>query len=757
MSKTRSKLASFTRRSFLVGSLAVTGGVVFGYWKYKQPHDNPLLNNAGEDEAVLTPYILINKEGITIFSPRAEMGQGVYTTLASMVAEELDIELEQAKVVHSPASNVYYNAAVLEEGIPFAHTDMSKIAENIRKFLDVPAKLYGLQITGGSSSVADAFEKMRYAGAVARQTLILAAAKKWNINANNIKTNKGQTISPDGDTLSYQDLAISTSSIEPPLDVELKPKSEWKLLGKSQQRVDVVEKSTGTATFGIDTELPNMLYATVKMNPHLGGKMNSFDASQAQDLKGVEQIIELDNGVAVIASNTWYALRAANAIKFDWGDAPYPKNSKEIEAQVKNAFDKKHQNSRLKDNGNVDQALKNADPKDIIEAEYQVPYLAHAPMEPMNATAWLNGDKLEIWAGTQIPTQAVKEAAEITGLDASNITLHTPILGGGFGRRLEVDFVKQAVKIAKTLPGKPIKLTWSREEDMTHDFYRPMAVSRFKALINQDGSNAAPNTVDFKTTSSSVNASQLGRIGIPASGPDTSIVQAAWDQPYNIENYRVTGYKAQEALPVSSWRSVGASQNAFFHESMLDEIAHAKQLDPMQMRLNLIEHQPSREVLEAVKTMSDWGKPLPEGHFQGLAFCMSFGVPAAEVVRIKMEGRKVKLVKVFAAVDVGIALDPRNIEAQVTGGINFGLAAAMTAEITVKDGKVEQTNFHNYTSLRINQAPDVEVKILENGPKIRGIGEPGTPPIAPALTNAIFLATGQRIRKLPINELIQFA
>jgi len=536
MSKTRSKLASFTRRSFLVGSLAVTGGVVFGYWKYKQPHDNPLLDNAGEDEAVLTPYILINKEGITIFSPRAEMGQGVYTTLASMVAEELDIELEQAKVVHSPASNVYYNAAVLEEGIPFAHTDMSKIAENIRKFLDVPAKLYGLQITGGSSSVADAFEKMRYAGAVARQTLILAAAKKWNINANNIKTNKGQTISPDGDTLSYQDLAISTSSIEPPLDVELKPKSEWKLLGKSQQRVDVVEKSTGTATFGIDTELPNMLYATVKMNPHLGGKMNSFDASQAQDLKGVEQIIELDNGVAVIASNTWYALRAANAIKFDWGDAPYPKNSKEIEVQVKNAFDKKHQNSRLKDNGNVDQALENADPKDIIEAEYQVPYLAHAPMEPMNATAWLNGDKLEIWAGTQIPTQAVKEAAEITGLDASNITLHTPILGGGF-------------------------------------FYRPMAVSRFKALINQDGSNAAPNTVDFKTTSSSVNASQLGRIGIPASGPDTSIVQAAWDQPYNIENYRVTGYKAQEALPVSSWRSVGASQNAFFHESMLDEIA----------------------------------------------------------------------------------------------------------------------------------------------------------------------------------------
>ena len=756
MSKKRSKLATITRRSFLVGSLAVTGGVVFGYWKYKQPHDNPLLDTASEGDAVLSPYILINQEGITIFSPRAEMGQGVYTTLASMVAEELDIELEQANVVHSPASNVYYNAAVLEEGIPFAHTDMSNIAQNMRKFLDVPAKLYGLQVTGGSSSVADAFDKMRHAGAVARQTLILAAAEQWNIESNKIKTDKGQVINPDGRTLTYQNLALTASNIETPTDVELKPKSQWKLLGKSQQRVDVVAKSTGTATFGIDTQLPGMLYATVKMNPRLGGKMNSFNASQAQDLTGVQKIIALDNGVAVIASNTWYALRAANAITFDWGDAPYPKTSQEIEAQVKSAFDKDHQNSQLKDNGDVELALEEANEQDIIQAEYMVPYLSHAPMEPMNATAWLRDDKLEIWAGTQMPTQAVKEAAEITGLDANNITLHTPVLGGGFGRRLEMDFVKQAVKIAKALSGKPVKLTWSREEDMTHDFYRPLAVARFKALIH-DGQSTVPNTVDFKTTSSSVNASQMGRIGIPVSGPDTSIVQAAWDQPYNIENYRVTGYKAKEALPVSSWRSVGASQNAFFHESMLDEIAHAKQLDPMQMRLDLIDHEPSRKVLQAVKAMSGWGRSLPAGHFQGLAFCMSFGVPVAEVIQIKLEGDKVKLLKVFAAVDVGIALDPRNIEAQVLGGINFGLAAAMSGEITVKDGQIEQTNFHNYTSLRINQAPDVEVKILENGPKIRGIGEPGTPPIAPALTNAIFAATGQRIRKLPINKVIQFA
>ena len=752
MNKKRSKLATFTRRGFLIGSLAVTGGVVFGYLKYKQPHDNPLLETASEDDAVLTPYIQINQQGITIFSPRAEMGQGVYTTLAAMVAEELDIELEQATVVHSPASNIYYNAAVLEEGIPFAHTDMSKIAENIRKFLDVPAKLFGVQVTGGSSSVADAFDKMRYAGATARQALLEAAAEQWQVDVNSLKTDKGVVTNSNGGTLTYQELASAAAKIETPNNVELKPKSQWKVLGKSQQRVDVVAKSTGTAKFGIDTELPDMLYATVKMNPRLGAKMNSFDDSKTKGLQGVEQIIELDNGVAVIATNTWYALRAANAITFDWGEADYPKTSQKIESKLSLAFDDDHQNSQFKDNGDVLEQLRNADQNEVIRAEYQVPYLAHAPMEPMNATAWLRDGKLDIWAGTQMPTQGVKEAAEITGLDASEITLHTPVLGGGFGRRLEMDFVKQAVKIAKALPGKPIKLTWSREEDMTHDFYRPLAIARCRAIVN----NGKLETFDFKTTSSSVNASQMGRMGIPAAGPDTSIVQAAWDQPYDIENYRVTGYKAIEALPVSSWRSVGASQNAFFHESMIDEIAHAKGLDPMQVRLELINHEPSLQVLKAVKTMSGWGKKLPANHFQGLAFCMSFGVPVAEVIEIKMVGDKVKLVKVYAAVDVGTALDPRNIEAQVIGGINFGLAAAMTGQITVKDGQIEQTNFHNYTSLRINQAPDIDVKILENGHKIKGIGEPGTPPIAPALANAIFAATGKRIRKLPLNQAIRF-
>jgi len=301
-------------------------------------------------------------------------------------------------------------------------------------------------------------------------------------------------------------------------------------------------------------------------------------------------------------------------------------------------------------------------------------------------------------------------------------------------------------------PGQPIKLTWSREEDMTHDYYRPLAMAKFEAVMG----DKMPDVIDFKTASSSVNASQMGRIGIPAAGPDTSIVQAAWDQPYEVTNYRVTGYKAPEALPVSSWRSVGSSQNAFFHECMIDELAHSKNLDPMQMRLDMINHEPSYKVLQAVKKMSGWGTILPTGHFHGLAFCMSFGVPVAQVIEIKLLADRVKLINVFAAVDVGIALDPRNIKAQVMSGINFGLAAAISGEITVKDGQVQQTNFHNYTSLRINQAPDIEIEILENGHKIRGIGEPGTPPAAPALANAIFAATGKRVRELPFNKSIQF-
>lgn len=745
-----STLGKVTRRAFLVSSVAIAGGVGFGYWKYKQPYGNPLERDLAEGETALTPYVLIDQNGVSIIVPRAEMGQGVHTTLAALVAEELDIELDNITVMHGPASSAYFNAAVLEEAIPFAFTDNSRLANSARDFINVPAKLIGLQVTGGSSSVADAYQKMRIAGAAAREVLVKAAAKRLNLRDIDLETDNGAVVAPEGSRINYQDLAVAAAEIEPSAEPQLKPQSEWKILGKSQNRVDVVGKSTGTAEFGLDIELPNMLYASIRANPRLGAAMNSFDASDAKKMPGVKKIIEVDNGVAAIASNTWYAFKAVNAIKCDWAQSTYPTDSTAHLKALTDSFNDDHQDSQFRDDGDVTAQLENA--TTVVSAEYKVPYLAHAPMEPMNATAWLRDGKLDVWAGTQIPTQVVKEAVTITGLDEDNIRVHTTLMGGSFGRRLEMDYIIQAIKIANKMPGSPIKLTWTREEDTTHDNYRPVGMARFKAGVT-DG---APLAVDLQLAGGSVNTSQMGRIGIPTMGPDLAIVQAAWDQPYGIEHYRVTGYRPENDFPISSWRSVGASQNGFFHESMMDEIAHAKGQDPMQFRLDLMTHAPSKKVLQAVAEMSNWGSELPMGHGRGVAFCLSFGVPSAQVIEVSVIEGKVKILKVFAAVDVGIAMDPRNIEAQVSGGLIFGLSAAMMGEITLKDGMVEQTNFHQFTSLRMSQTPEISVRILENGDRVKGIGEPGTPPAAPALANAIFAATGVRHRELPLNKSVSF-
>lgn len=746
-----STLGKITRRTFLVGSVGLAGGVVFGYWKYKQPFDNPLEPDLGDGAAALTPYLIIDQNGVTVIAPRAEMGQGIHTTLAALVAEELYLPLERVKVIHGPASNAYFNAAVLEEGIPFAATDVGRVAEAVRGFVKVPAKFLGLQITGGSSSIPDAYEKMRVAGAAARSVLIDAAAQKLGVARDSLSLLDGRIVAPDGQSVRFEEVAVDAAAIEPPAEPALKPASEWMILGKSQERVDAVSKSTGTAEFSIDVELPNMLYASVRMNPQLGAPMTSFDASKAENLPGVKRVIQIDNGIAAVATNTWYAFKAVNAVECNWAQADYANDTAGLFKAVEQSFDAEYQDSQFRDDGDVTAALEIADAQ-RLSAEYRVPYLAHAAMEPLNATAWLRDGKLDIWAGNQLPTQALKEGAQITGLEESDIRVHTTLMGGGFGRRAEMDFIIQAIKVAKEFEGTPVKTTWTREEDTTHDFYRPMAIARFEASV----SNGKPQAIDLKLAAPSVVASQMGRLGVPVAGPDVSIVQSAWDQPYGVENYRVTGYRTPKAFPVSSWRSVGASQNGFFHECMMDELALAAELDPLQMRLDLVNHDPSRKVLEAIAEMSNWGETLPDGHGKGLAFVLSFGVPTAQVIEVANTEKGIKLVNAWAAVDVGIALDPRNIEAQVTGGMSFGLAAAMMGNITVKDGQVQQTNFHNYNSIRINQMPSMSVRILENGERIRGIGEPGLPPAAPALANAIFAATGQRIRELPLNKAIDF-
>lgn len=746
-----SKFGKITRRSLLVSSVAVTGGVAFGYYKYKKPYENPLKADALEDEVVITPYIRIDQSGVTVITPRAEMGQGVHSTLAAMVAEELDISWQDIRVEHGPASRAYYNGAILEDGVPFAATDASFMANAVRDFTHIPTKLLGMQITGGSTSTPDGFEKMRIAGAAAREVLIAAAAAKLDVSPSSLSTENGFVVSGDK-RLPYVDLAVDAQKFDPPTSPLLKDKNSWKLLGKSLPRVDMIEKCTGTALFSLDVRLPHMRYATVKMNPHLGGEMIAFDASKAEKMPGVEKIVSLDSkGIAVVASNTWYALNAAKAITFDWDKADFPIDTHGMFAVASSSFHNKSPDSEFREEGDVESVFAEF-PDQIFEAEYRVPYLAHATMEPMNAVAFLSGGVLNVWAGSQNPTQILKEGESITGLPRENIRVHTTYMGGGFGRRTEMDFIKYAITIAKLMEGIPIKTTWSREEDMTHDVYRPLAIARFSAVVG----GGKPRAVDLKIAAQSIRVSQMGRLGLTFPGADSSIVQAAWDQPYDIENFNVTGYRVPELLPVGSWRSVGASQNGFFHESMIDELAHRAGVDPMTFRLQLVTHGPSRKVLDAAAQLSEWGRELPPNHGLGVAFTLSFGVPTAEVIEIANTEDGIKIVKVYAVVDVGTALDPRNIEAQVISGINFGLSAAMMGEITVKDGKVEQTNFHDYDAIRMYQAPDIKVKILENGEKIRGIGEPGTPPAAPALGNAIFAATGQRIRELPFNKHIAF-
>jgi isoquinoline 1-oxidoreductase subunit beta len=742
------KLGTIARRSFLIGSAAIVGGFAFGWYAYRKPYANPLLSEA--KAVALTPYVMIDASGITIITPRAEMGQGVHTTLAALVAEEMDLPMDQIKVHHGPASHAYFNGAVIEEGVPFQPTDQSWLAETTRGATHIPAKFLGFQVTGGSSSTPDAFDKMRQAGAIARAVLVKAAAKQLGVPETELKTEGGAVVAPNGTRLTYIELATAAATIDLPDDLPLKAKADWTLLGKPQPRTDMVAKVTGTAQYAGDIRLPGQLFATVRTNPNLGAAMISYDATAALAMPGVKHVVEVDDGVAVVATSTWAAFQAADAITFEWAPAPYPTNTADQLAEVAASFDPDFQDSQSRDDGDTDTALKTGT---AFTAEYSVPYLAHANMEPLTALALVTEDKAELWTGTQIPTQARAEAEAITGLPAENINVHTSLMGGGFGRRLEMDFLRQALQIANQLRGTPILLNWTREEDMTHDVYRPMAMARVNATV-QDG---LVHALDLQVASAAVVVSQATRLGYSLPGPDTSIVQGAKDQPYTFPNYRVTGYRVPAGVPVGSWRSVGSSQNAFFHDSAVDELAILAGVDPVEFRLRQITHAPSRKVIEAVAAASNWGSPLPAGHARGIAFALSFGVPVAEVIEVEQTDAGIKLINIWAAVDVGIALDPRIIEAQVQSAIIFGLSAAIRGEITFADGVAEQTSFPDYEPLRLYQCPPISVAILENGDRIRGIGEPGTPPAAPALANAIFALTGQRIRSLPLGREIAFA
>ena len=742
-----SRIGTIARRSFLIGSAAIVGGVAFGVYKLNETPGNPL--SAGNGEAALNPFIFIDGTGVTIITPRAEMGQGAQTTLAALAAEELDLDWQDVRVLHGPPAAAYYNSAMVGGMLPYKEYAMSGWQHMLAGQLDKAGKLLSLQVTGGSTSMRDGFERLREAGASARETLKLAAADRLNVAAASLRTEAGHVIAPDGTKVAYTELAEAAAAIDPPR-VTLRDPSEWRYLGTSMPRLDQAGKATGTAQFGIDVRMDGMKFATIRQNP-MRARMKGVDTTVAEGMPGVDRIIPLETGVAVVASNTWLAFQAADALDIEWDEAPYPADQNEIWDRIEASFDAEA-NSILRDDGDAAQI---PDGAQVVEAEYRVPFLAHATMEPMNATALFTGDALEIRCGNQAPVMVRDKCAEATGLSPDQVTVTTLIMGGGFGRRGEVDYAVLAAQVAKEMPGTPIQLTWSREEDMTQDFYRPAAIGRFKGAV-KDGKAVL---MDAGIAGPSVNASAMPRwVGMEPSGPDKIHVEGAFDQPYAIPNYRVAGYLADLKVPLGYWRSVGASVNGFLHESFLDEMALAAGQDPLAFRLDLMrdEHAPSAACLERVRDMSGWTGQTPEGVGRGAAFSFSFGTPVAEVIEVEQTDAGIRIAKAWIACDVGLALDPSIVRAQMKSGLTYGLSAAVMGEITFADGAVEQQNFYDYDALRMHTTPEIDVAILENKPHLSGAGEPGTPPSMPALANALFDLTGQRARELPLNKSFDF-
>jgi isoquinoline 1-oxidoreductase beta subunit len=757
-------MGQIARRTFLIGSTAIAGGVAFGTYRVNRTHPNPLKGHTEEGEETFNPYLKITRNNrITIMVPRAEMGQGVTTTLTALIAEELDVDMDQVQVEIAPASFAYHNSAVVSDIAPLASYNHGLIAESLRSSMGAMGKILPIQLTGGSSSVADAYDKLRQAGATAREVLKIAASRQSGHEMAVLKTGNGSVVLPDGSTLTYGSLCEQAVTIEPPSLVALRPSSDWTILGQSTPRVDARAKSTGAPIFGIDVDLPGMVHATLRMNPRLGGPMIKFDAVQARKMNGVIDVIDLSGppkerlggGFAVIATNTWLAFKAAEAVEVTWGAAPYPADTDDIMNVIQSTLET-DRGWRMRDDGDVHLGFADAPRDTIVEAQYGVPYLAHATMEPMNATAQLKDGRLDIWTGTQVPTLVRMDCAAEAGVKEINTYVHSTYLGGGFGRRLETDFARLATRVAKKLHGHPVKLVWTREEDMTHDAYRPAAISKWRARIGSDG---IPVAMDGKIAAPSVLSSMAQRLypDLPSPGFDSLVAQGAFDQPYSIENYRISALVAPLDIPVGFWRSVGHSYNGFFQECFLDEIAGCTGLDPVDMRLALMKNHPTATgVVRKVADMAKWTTPPEHGRARGMAFSLSFGCWVAQIVEIADSGDGIRIENVWCAADIGEALDPAIVRAQLQSGIIFGLSSAMGQNITFADGMVEQVNFDSFDAMRMNQCPTMHIEILETAEHRGGAGEPGTPPSIPALANAVYALTDKRIRTLPLSQEVDF-
>ncbi|ALK99491.1 acylaldehyde oxidase [Massilia sp. WF1] len=714
---------------------------------------SPLAVEAGA--VALNGWVAIAADGtVSVVVPRSEMGQGVNTALPMLLAEELDAPLASVRISQAPIDKIFGNLTVLRENLPFHPDDRGSLKQGVQWVMSKVGRELGLMFTGGSTSVKDAWMPMREAGAVARAMLLRAAAEQWKIEAARLATRDGFVLHPDGRRLGYGELAARAASVGAdiePGDVRLKTPAEFRLIGQPVPRRDSPAKVNGTALFGIDARVPGMLYAAVRMAPVVGAGVASFDAAKALAMPGVVKVVEVSSalprfsgagaGVAVVAKTWWQAKQAAGALSVTWSASPHAGLSSEaIFADFAKLLDSESGFTYFESGSQDVQGAR------TLQAEYRAPFLAHATMEPINCTAQLKDGKLKLWTSTQVPSVAVEVAARVAGVDRADVALDVMLLGGGFGRRLETDMVAQAVAIARAVPGQAVQLVWTREDDIGHDVYRPQALERFAAKLDAQGNVIA---WDNKSVSGAIGHQYFPRnLGLPGIGPDKTTAEGEYDMQYAIPNRRIAHVIADSAVSIGYWRSVGHSHNAFFKEGFLDEVAHAAGKDPVLLRRELLRGHPRHlAVLDAALAKAG---SAPEGRAHGVAVHQSFGSIVAQVAEVSVLDKQIRVHRVVCAVDCGIVVNPNILAQQVESAVVFGLSAALAGEITLKDGQVQQTNFGDYPVLRMNEAPLVETVIVPSIEPPEGMGEPATPPVAPAVASAVFKLTGQRLRSLPL-------
>jgi isoquinoline 1-oxidoreductase beta subunit len=709
----QSPASSLSRRKFLYASAAAGGGLMLSL-------SLPFANGAAEAADNFAPNAFIRIEGdgqIVLTMPYVEMGQGTYTSIPMLIAEELEVELKQVRLEHAPPNEKLYANPLL-----------------------------GVQATGNSNAMRGAWQPLRQAGAVARTMLVSAAAKRWNVDPSSCRAQSGEVLhAPTGRRLSYGELAADAARMPVPQNVALKRPEDFKLIGTPAKRLDIAAKVNGTAVYGIDVRPPGVKFATLAQSPVFGGRVKSVDDAAAKAVKGVRQIVRLDDAVAVVADHMGAAKKGLAALVIQWDDGPHAKLSTndivgELEKATLNA------GAVAQTIGDVDKAMASAATK--VEATYQVPFLAHATMEPMNCTVHVRKDGCEVWVGNQAIARAQAAAAKVTGLPLDKVVVHNHLIGGGFGRRLESDGITRAVEIAKQVDG-PVKVVWTREEDIQHDMYRPTFFDRMSAGLDAKGMPVAWN---HRFAGSSVIARWLPPGFNNGLDPDTT--EGAIDLAYDLPNFHVEYLRVEPpGIPTAFWRSVGPSHNVFVTESFIDELAAASKQDAVAYRLALLSKTPrAKAVLALAAQKAGWGAQLPEGAGRGVSLQFAFGTYMAQVAEVEVsKNGAVRVRRVVCAVDCGTVVNPDIVQAQIQSGIVFGATAALYGEITLKNGRVEQTNFDTYQMLRMNDAPAIEVHIVKSAEPPGGMGETGTSAIVPAISNAIFAATGKRLRKMPVD------